>query len=57
MGKVKMTAGAASAEGVCEIHFIPSGKLTRHFTPHIGIGTGGGGETEPGFAVPGSPPG
>lgn len=50
-----MTAGAASAEGVCEIHFIPSGKLTRHFTPHIGIGTGGGGETEPGFAVPGSP--
>lgn len=44
MGKVKMTAGASSAEGFYEIHFIPSGKLTRRFAPHTGIGTVGGGE-------------
>lgn len=41
-GKVKMTAGASSAEGFYEIHFIPSGKLTRRFAPHTGIGTVGG---------------
>lgn len=44
MGKVKMTAGASSAEGFYEIHFIPSGKLTRRFAPHTGIGTVGGGK-------------
>lgn len=44
MGKGKMTAGASSAEGFYEIHFIPSGKLTRRFAPHTGIGTVGGGE-------------
>lgn len=37
----QMTAGASSAEGFCEIHFIPPGKLTRRFAPHTGIGTVG----------------
>jgi len=50
-----MTAGASSAEGFYEIHFIPSGKLTGCFAPHTGIGTVGGGEM--GARIHRSPPG
>lgn len=37
-----MRAGDASAGGVCEMHVVPPGKQTRHFTLKLGWGHPGG---------------
>lgn len=41
-GESQMRAGDASAGGVCEMHVIPPGKQTRHFTLKQGRGHPGG---------------